>query len=255
MARIRTIRPEFFRHEGLQDLAAEHGAHVMLVFAGLWGHCDKHGVFEFRPRHLKLDILPFIDFDMGKTLELLVEAGFIQKYEVEKKQYGFIASFESNQRIGGKEATEPSKLPVPPPTSQGSTGEAPVKHLGAQEGKGREEEGKRKGETRDALPTSRQPWPLGAIVSEKWIATAEGQRASVGMPPIDLRAAAQKFANYYSTKSGGLRKTATEWESCWLNFALKETAQNGRKSTVGDTVRALAAEYGSAGSSPDIAEF
>jgi hypothetical protein len=251
MARIRTIKPEFFRHELLQDLAAEHGAHVMLVFAGLWGHCDKHGVFEFRPRHLKLDILPFLDFDMAETLELLCEAGLVQKYEVEKKLYGFIASFKGNQRIGGKEATEPSKLPPPPTASQGSTGEA--LGIAGREGKGREEEGK--GEERASAPLTREPWPLEAVVSEKWIATAEGQRASVGMPPIDLRAVAQKFANYYSRKSGGLRKTATEWESTWLNFALQETSQNGRKSTVGDTIRALAAEYGGADSSTDLAEF
>lgn len=44
MARIRTIKPEFFRHEGLQDLEqANPGAYAMLVFAALWGHCDKHG--------------------------------------------------------------------------------------------------------------------------------------------------------------------------------------------------------------------
>lgn len=130
MARIRTIKPEFFRHEGLQDLEiANHGAHVMLVFAGLWGHCDKAGRFEWRPRMLKLDILPFLAFDMEETLSLLCAAGFVRRYEAEGKQYGEVVSFEKHQRINGKEAQEPEKHPSPPDerecASRGSIWEAP----------------------------------------------------------------------------------------------------------------------------------
>jgi hypothetical protein len=37
VARIRTVKPGFFRHEGLQELESLHpGAHTMLVFAGLF---------------------------------------------------------------------------------------------------------------------------------------------------------------------------------------------------------------------------
>lgn len=147
MARIRTIKPEFFRHEGLQDLeAANPGKHVMLTFAALWGHCDKAGRFEWRPRTLKLDILPFLDFDMRETLETLRRAGFILKYVIDGKEYGEINSFEKHQRISGKEAQEPEKYPEPVEYEVGSDGEAPEKQQRLQEGKGigREEEGKGK---------------------------------------------------------------------------------------------------------------
>ncbi len=140
MARIRTIKPEFFRHEGLQDLASTHGVHVMLVFSGLWGHCDKAGRFEWKPRQLKLDILPFLDFDMAETLDALWYGGFVHRYEVEGKEYGQIESFEKHQRIGGKEAQEPAKYPEPIEYKQGSNREATGKHMGLQEGKGREGE-------------------------------------------------------------------------------------------------------------------
>lgn len=107
MARIRTVKPEFFRHEGLQDLEiANPGASCMLVFEGLWGHCDAQGVFEYRPRQLKLDILPFLPFDMETTLGLLEEAGFVQVFENDGKRYGFISSFTEHQRLSGKEAGE-----------------------------------------------------------------------------------------------------------------------------------------------------
>lgn len=155
MARIRTIKPEFFRHEGLQDVAAKHGAHVMLVFAGLWGHCDKEGRFEWKPRTLKLDILPFLDFEMSEALKSLCEAGFVEQYEVDGKQYGLIPSFNSHQRVGGKEAQESAKYPAPEVKQsgkksathakrRGSNGEAAGKHSPLQEeegkGRGREEE-------------------------------------------------------------------------------------------------------------------
>ena len=76
MARIRSVKPEFFRHEGLQDLEVAHpGKYPMLVFEGLWCHCDSKGRFEWRPRQLKLDILPFLPFDMTATLAILEESG------------------------------------------------------------------------------------------------------------------------------------------------------------------------------------
>lgn len=146
MPRIRTVKPDFFRHEGLQDLEqANPGKYPMLVFAGLWGHCDKAGTFEWRPRQLKLDILPFLDFDMAATLKLLADNGFVEHYEVDGKHYGHVPTFLEHQRISGKEAQEKEKFPKPTETQTGSNGEATGKQPRRQEGKGREEEGKEHG--------------------------------------------------------------------------------------------------------------
>jgi hypothetical protein len=156
MARIRTIKPEFFRHEGLQDLeTTKPGLHVMLVFAALWGHCDSNGRFEWRPRQLKLDILPFLDFDIGQTLGALEGAGFVRRYEVGGKAYGEIGSFEKHQRLTGKEASQGVRFPGPgseaPEKQEGSDGEtsgkdsAPANVLkihGQQRGSTREAPGK-----------------------------------------------------------------------------------------------------------------
>ena len=148
MARIRTIKPEYFRHELLQDLEAEHPElHPMLVFAGLWGQCDKNGVFEYRPRQLKLDILPFLDYDMGDSLVLLREAKLISLMLHGEKIYGFVPTFKEHQRINGKEAQDSSKFPQPSEMvdylereatgkQRGSTGEAT--ETTGREGKGRE---------------------------------------------------------------------------------------------------------------------
>ena len=141
MARIRSIKPDFFRHEVLQDLEITNpGSYPMMVFAGLWGHCDSKGRFEWRPRQLKLDILPFLPFDMTATLEILERAGMVNRYSVEGKEYGEIPTFEKHQRLSGKEATEGEKHPSPTREAigkqQGSDREIPE----SQEGKGMEEE-------------------------------------------------------------------------------------------------------------------
>jgi len=119
MARIRTIKPEFFRHEELQGL----GTDAMLVFAGLWTQCDSKGRFKWRPRQLKLDILPFIDFDMEGILGKLESSGFVTRYEVDGKKYGFIPTFRTHQRITGKEASDGEKYPEPIVTQPGNDGE------------------------------------------------------------------------------------------------------------------------------------
>ncbi len=129
MARIRTIKPEFFQHEQLQDLETAHpGAHVMLVFAGLWGHCDKAGVFAWSPRTLKLGILPFLAFDLTATLQILVDADLVRQFTVEGKTYGVIPTFRDHQRITGREAQEPARYPDPP--AIGSSADTSRNHHG-----------------------------------------------------------------------------------------------------------------------------
>lgn len=168
--RIRSIKPDFFIDEDLQDAELAHpGKYVMLVFAGLWGNCDKQGVFEWRHRSLKLHILPFLDFDLAETLEILRDGGFIVRFESGGKIYGFIPTFGKHQRITGKEAQEPPRFPDPPTgkqpgnceekveelpgKNQGNTGETP--ETTGREGKGREkeEEGKPAKNQSQSVPT------------------------------------------------------------------------------------------------------
>ncbi len=129
MARIRTVKPELFRHEVLQDLEIKHpGAYSMLVFIALFGHADANGIFPWQPRQLKLDVLPFLSFDMAGTLDILKGAGFIERYEVDGKEYGIIPTFNKHQRLSGKEAANGNKYPL---RGKGSDGESPEKHLGS----------------------------------------------------------------------------------------------------------------------------
>jgi len=188
MARIRTIKPEFFRHEELQDLEAENpGKYPMMVFAALWGHCDSKGRFRWKPRALKLDILPFLSFDMRDTLEILESAGLILRYVVDGEEYGVVPTFLKHQRLTGKEHSDGEKFP------DVSLGE-PVKHSGkieeipeSQEGKGRERKGK---ENTSAKPPRFDPLSLdlpaglSAETWAEWIAYRRTRKLTCAEPTI-----------------------------------------------------------------------
>src|ERR1035438_2026582 len=112
MARIRTVKPEFFRDEELQQLENDHPNQAcMLVFCGLWTQADREGRFRWLPRTLKLDILPFIPFDMAVTMDLLESIGCLQKYTVSDKTYGQVTNWLRHQIPGRDEP--PSELPGP----------------------------------------------------------------------------------------------------------------------------------------------
>jgi hypothetical protein len=114
MARIRNIKPEFYSHEELQDMEAEHPElHPMLVFSALWTQCEWSGVFHWSIRKLKLAILPFLEYDIEKALEYLEQHGFIKKFVQDDKEYGYVHNFVKYQAISGKEKDQELKYPVP----------------------------------------------------------------------------------------------------------------------------------------------
>ena len=134
MARIRNIKPDYFRHEHLQDLEAAHpGAYIMLVYQALWTQCDANGIFPWKPRTLKLDILPFLQFDLETTMHILLQHGYIQQFQTgDGNKYGIVPTFKTHQRITGKEATEGEKYPKPKQSIPGNNRETSGKQPDAQ---------------------------------------------------------------------------------------------------------------------------
>lgn len=113
MGRIRTIKPEFFTHEGLFDLETETKLPIRVSFSGLWCQCDREGRFKWKPRTLKTSIIPFDNIDFSRVLDALSTRGFIVKYIVENEEYGYIPSFLTHQVINNRESD--SILPIPSP--------------------------------------------------------------------------------------------------------------------------------------------
>ena len=143
MARIRTVKPELFRHEGLFELEEQTGLPIRLAFIGLFTACDRQGRFKWSPRALKLDALPYDDIDFSRVLDALTARGFIQRYTVNGTDYGHIPSFLNHQQINNRE--QKSRLPAPDGTidsDASSTCEEHEEDTPSGEGKGRERKGK-----------------------------------------------------------------------------------------------------------------
>lgn len=111
MARIRTVKPEFFRHGDLYELEIEMGLPIRVAFAGLWTAADKEGRFKWKPLELKLDCLPHDDLDFSRVLDALLTRGHIVKYAINGKEYGCIPSWKDHQIINNRESE--SVLPAP----------------------------------------------------------------------------------------------------------------------------------------------
>jgi len=114
MARIRTVKPEFFKHYDLFKAEKETRLPIRLAFQGLWLCADKEGRFKYNPTHLKLDVLPYDEVDFKVILAALEAYGFILKYSADGKKYGWIPTLKDHQRFNGTEAKAESRLPAPP---------------------------------------------------------------------------------------------------------------------------------------------
>ena len=108
MARIRSIKPEFFVHEDITRLSALH----RILFIGLWTQADREGRLEDRPRRLKVQVLPFDDCDIDAMLADLDREGFIHRYQVSGMLFIAIPSFLDHQRPRPDEP--PSVIPASP---------------------------------------------------------------------------------------------------------------------------------------------
>lgn len=110
--RIRTIKPDIGKDEDLWDLYEETGLPVYQAFTLLWCYADREGRFEWRPRALKTDILPYWEGDFSRVLDALATRGFIVKYTVDGRDYGLVKSFVRHQVVNCREKA--SGFPAPP---------------------------------------------------------------------------------------------------------------------------------------------
>jgi hypothetical protein len=144
MARIRTVKPELFRHVSLFKAETQTQLPLRLAFIGLFTRCDREGRFKWVPEDLKCDVLPYDkEIDFEAVLDALVNFGFIVKYQLNGKTYGCIPSWLEHQTINTRE--QQSRIPIPLENNEldESDVDDTVMHVHAHgEGKGREGKGK-----------------------------------------------------------------------------------------------------------------
>ena len=108
MARARNIKPSFFQNEDLGELSPL----ARLLFIGLWTECDYQGCMEFRPKRLKVRILPWDDCDVEQLAINLEKSGFISIYSVNGCTYLKVNNFEKHQNPHKNEKVKGSEVPA-----------------------------------------------------------------------------------------------------------------------------------------------
>lgn len=98
MARIRSIKPEFWSSEQVADLSPL----ARLAFIGLWTFCDDAGRHSASPRRLKMEVMPADDVTseaVAGLVQEMIEAGLVFEYEVEGERFWQVTGWNRHQKI------------------------------------------------------------------------------------------------------------------------------------------------------------
>ena len=114
MARIRYLKPDFFKDEDIKELPYE----ARLFYQGLWVQADREGRGEDRPERLKIEIMPYDEVDAEKIMKLLScpkkngKRPFIVRYAIDGEKYYQIINWQKHQKPHKTERN--SDIPSPP---------------------------------------------------------------------------------------------------------------------------------------------
>lgn len=118
VARIRSIKPQFFQNEEVAALPFQW----RLLFIGLWTQADRDGRLEDRPARLKAMLFPYDDLQIDEGLGCLVNAGLLTRYDGNGLRLIAIPTWAKHQQPHVKEA----QSEYPPPVTE-KPGASPVR--------------------------------------------------------------------------------------------------------------------------------
>lgn len=98
MARIRSIKPEFFTSEQVVECSTS----ARLLFIGLWCFCDDAGIHPASAKRAKMEVFPGDDLsnsDVEGMIEELKASGLLLEFEVENQRFWKVTGWERHQKI------------------------------------------------------------------------------------------------------------------------------------------------------------
>ena len=227
MARIRTIKPDFWRDDSLSTVSAE----AALLAIGLLNHSDDEGYFQANPKLIEADVFPLRELSSSTPalLQELVEIGYIQLFlGSDGKSYGHVISFSKHQVISKPTASKISGLRSFQDDSGSSIG---VLHVG------KERNGIGKADsvvdetTKDSSPTSnssdKKTTPRGTRLPTDWtpsdalMSWAKGAR-----PDVNLESTVESFRDYWFGKAGK-DGAKLDWDATFRNWVRNQRSVPG----------------------------
>ena len=106
MARIRSIKPEFWTSEQI----AECSPNTRLLFIGMWSFCDDYGVHPASCARLKMEVFPadaISSADIRRMIDELTSNGLLAEYEVDGTRYWHVTGWDRHQRPDTKTGKYP----------------------------------------------------------------------------------------------------------------------------------------------------
>lgn len=94
MARIRTIKPEYWTDERVGECSIP----ARLLFIAAWNFADDHGGLDRSPKQLKAQAFPYDAIDCEPLVQELLSQRLLIEYEVSGKKYLHIRGFRKHQK-------------------------------------------------------------------------------------------------------------------------------------------------------------
>lgn len=236
MARIRSIKPEFWTDPDLAALPIE----ARLFFIGVWNHADDYGVLKDDPARLKLQILPADDVDPAALVDHLIASGhLLRRVAPDGTAVLVVRTFEAHQKIDRRAVGRwghPSEFTHPIPTNPAaSPPKPPDPHLGL-EGKGLEGTGENTPPTllpaQPAQPTAPPPpaaealmptqfdafwalWPASRRVKKPDARKAWAKAIRAGAVDVDIFRGVKAWAAHW--QAAGTEDQFIPHPATWLN--------------------------------------
>jgi hypothetical protein len=207
MARIRTIKPDFWRDENLAAISPE----AALLAIGLLNHADDEGYFNAHPKLIESDIFPLRELSRPITVMVdeLFKIGYIKLFEgLDGKRYGLIHNFSKHQVINKKNPSKIKDLCGLQEDYHTTTVELPV----GMEGNGKEKEKELKSPQRGSRLAN--DW----VLPEDWKEWADKER-----PDLNAKQVAEQFKDFWCAKPGkdGVK---LDWQATWRNWVRNQKA-------------------------------
>ena len=95
MARIRTIKPDFWTDDKLTECSLS----ARLLFIGTWNFADDAGNLDRSPKQIKARVFPVDNIECEPLLIELITQGLLTEYSVDGKKYLHIQGFTKHQVI------------------------------------------------------------------------------------------------------------------------------------------------------------
>jgi hypothetical protein len=104
MARIRTIKPEFWTDDAITECSTS----ARLLFIGMWNFSDDNGNIDRSAKQLKMKIFPADNIDAEPLLQELLAQNLVIEYQANGCLFLHIRGFAKHQKVD-----KPSKFSLP----------------------------------------------------------------------------------------------------------------------------------------------